>query len=120
MKINLNNIDCVNFNATLKIYNTNTHNTQLTKESVKFLEKAFSFATKDDSGHMDILIFDRYNKRIASPDRILYTDGEYSDFVDTLIKNTSDNNVILNKLLTIFNGFKETAKFKEKVMTIFK
>ncbi len=120
MQVNLNNLSYVNFNATLKIYNSGNQNTKISPKSANIIEKAFSYATKDESGHMDVLLFDRYSNNVASPDRIIYTDGAYSDFADTLIKETKDNDVILGKLLTTFYGFKDIIRFKEKVMTMFK
>lgn len=120
MRINSSNLNNTNFNGTLKIHNIGANHTQISKESIKLIEKAFAYATKDESGHMDVLLYDRYSRQIASPDKIFYTELNYSDYADTYIKNCKDNNVLIQKIVSIFYGFKNVKNFKDNILTTFR
>lgn len=120
MQVHFNNFNNVNFNGTLKIYDSSSQYSKMSKESVKMIEKQFSYATKDENGHMDVLLYDRYNVRKAKPDIIIFSDGNYNDYAETFIKNRNDDFTILNKFISIFNEFKNIKNIKDKVKTTFK
>ena len=117
MQINSCNSYNNNFKATLKIYN---HlNSQLSDKTAKYIEKEFAILTANDKGNLDLILFNRYNSHIAKPDRILYTEGEYTDYADTYFKHVENKNDIVSKLLKIFYGFKNIKEFKDNVKKLF-
>ena len=120
MQVHLNNSNNINFGGTLKIYNVGRHNTKISEQSSKLIENAFSFATKDAEGHMDLILFDRYNMQSAQPDTIYFKGKNYSDSVEAYLVNTKDNNLLISKLISIFYGFKEIEKTKENIKILFK
>ena len=116
---NLNNYNNVNFNATLKIYRVGNQHSQISEDSIKLVEKAFSFATKDEDGQLDVILYDRYNAQNASKDKILFIDGTYTDSTDTYIKDCKDSNTMINKFVSILHNFKKVKILKEEIINAF-
>ena len=116
MRINSNNYDNrnANFQATVHFWNSKP-NKKLTDETIQSIEKLFPIATTNRTGHMDIILLDRYGLSKAKPDKILFCDDSYADSVDITIKKTNDKEYLLRNLLDVFNKFKLIKDIRESI-----
>ena len=107
------------FQAKLKIYTYVNSHSPISGQEIKNVENGFAELTKSQKGNLDVILYDRYNSAFAKADRILYSEGEYMDYVDTYFKHVIDSNELTKKLVSIFEEFKKIKQQKENMKTMF-
>jgi len=111
--------DNSNFKASIKIYSMENLNSPIRNNNIKYVENKFAEMTHSEKGHIDLILYDRYNYKNAKPDRLLFREGNYMDSVDTYIKHISDNKELVNKLVGVFKGFKKIKEIKDSINKTF-